>query len=438
MTTQASYLVEDRILQLFRHLGIEQAHFAACMPRDWGGLVTSHPDIVSSLTLVCPMGMNLSALRSNTPRLMVITGDQGRTAEEVFRAMPSLPDATLITLRDYFSPTWADMIADRTEEIGSEMIAFLSRIDQRQRGKEVTLPEGEGEVADISYSIRGSGPPLVLLPLGLAPSQWQPLLPALSANYCTITLGGPALGMVAFLEARSQGYLRVVRCLVDEVQLRPGEAVLEVGSGSGVVVRWLAQHTSGANRIVGVDINQNLLREAAALARKEGIEGVIEFREGNAEALPFTDSQFEVTMACTVLEEGDADRMLAEIVRVTKPGGRVAVIVRSIDMPWWVNLPLRVELKTKVEAQAGNVQEQGCADASLYWRLHQAGLEQVTMFPQLAAYAKGERLQYLQERIVANLKLEEVDEWREAISQADAEGTFFIAQPFHCAVGTKP
>ena len=85
--------------------------------------------------------------------------------------MPSLPDATLITLRDYFSPTWADMIADRTEEIGSEMIAFLSRINQRQGGKEVTLPEGEGEVAGISYSIRGSGPLLVLLPLGLAPSQ---------------------------------------------------------------------------------------------------------------------------------------------------------------------------------------------------------------------------------------------------------------------------
>lgn len=438
MATQGSHPVEERIIQLLRHLGIEQAHFAACMPGDWGGLVTSHPDIVSSLTLVCPMGMNLSALRTNAPQLLVITGDQGRPAEEVHRAVASLPGATLITLRDYFSPTWADMIADRTEDIGSAMMDFLSPIDQRQRCKAMTLPGGEGEVADISYSIRGSGPPLVLLPLALAPSQWQPLLAALSSHYCTITLGGPALGMVAFLEARSQGYLRVVRCLVDEAQPQPGEAVLEVGSGPGVVVRWLAQHTSGANRIVGVDVNRYLLREAAALARKEGVEDVIEFREGNAEALPFTDSQFDVTMACTVLEEGDADRMLAKMVRVTKPGGRVAVIVRSIDMPWWVNLPLRVELKTKVEAQTGNVQEQGCADASLYWRLHQAGLEQVTMFPQLAAYAKGERLQYLQERIVANLKPEEVNEWREAISQAYAEGTFFIAQPFHCAVGTKP
>jgi len=39
----------------------------------------------------------------------------------------------------------------------------------------------------------------------------------------------------------------------------------------------------------------------------------------------------DLTLSCTVLEEGDADRMLAEMIRVTKPGGRVAVIVRAID-----------------------------------------------------------------------------------------------------------
>jgi ubiquinone/menaquinone biosynthesis C-methylase UbiE len=248
--------------------------------------------------------------------------------------------------------------------------------------------------------------------------------------------------MVAHLEARAQsGYLRVVRHLIDEAHLRPGEAVLEVGCGSGALVRWLARHTGGANRVVGVDINRYLLREAAALARKEGVEGAIEFREGNAEALPFTDNQFDVTMACTVAEEGDADRMLAEFVRVTKRGGRVAVMVRSIDMPWWVNLPLQAELKSKVEGRGrlgGNVQEQGCADASLYRRFHQAGLVEVTMLPQLAICAAGERLEYVKERIVTGLRPEEVEEWREAVARADAEATFFIAEPFHCAVGTKP
>jgi hypothetical protein len=59
------------------------------------------------------------------------------------------------------------------------------------------------------------------------------------------------------------------------------------------------------------------------------------------------------------------------------------------------------------------------------------------MLPQWATFSDGERLQFEQERIVAMLEPEEVNEWREAIAQADAEGTLFIAQPFHCAVGTK-
>ena len=139
-------------------------------------------------------------------------------------------------------------------------------------------------MAGIPYRIQGMGPPLVLFPLGLAPSQWAPLLSRLSARYCTISLGGPALGFVALLESRGHaaGYQGMVRQLLETAQLRPGEGVLDVGCGSGVLDRWLAQYTGGANRIVGVDINRYLLGEAATLVQHEGLEGVIEFREGNA------------------------------------------------------------------------------------------------------------------------------------------------------------
>jgi ubiquinone/menaquinone biosynthesis C-methylase UbiE len=437
MVTQLSHSVEERIIHLLRHLGIERAHFAACMSGDLAGLATLHPDVIASLTLVCPWGMKVDALRPISGRLLVITGDQGQPGEEVQRAVARLPGTTLINLRDYFSPVWADVIADRMNDVGAAMIEFLSSIEQQQTLQQMALLEDEGEIDDISYSIRGSGPPVVLFPLALAPSQWQPLLSLLSARYCTITVGGPALGMVAFLEARAQGYLRIVRSLVDEAELRPGETVLEIGCGSGVILRWLARHTKGANHITGVDINPYLLREAVALAKKEGIEDAIELRGGTGEALPFADNHFDVTMACTVLEEGNADRMLAECVRVTKSGGRVAVIVRSLDMSWWVNLPLETELKKKAEAPRGHVLKEGCADASLYRRMQQAGLGQLTMFPQWATFSAGERLQFEQERIGTTLKPEEANEWRKAITQADAEGTFFIAQPFHCAVGTK-
>ena len=136
------------------------------------------------------------------------------------------------------------------------MLGFLSRFTAAGAAKSVSLPDGEGEVAGIFYRIRGVGPPLVLLPLFLTPSQWEPLMPALSERYCTITLGGAALGPVAILEARGHaiGYLEMVRTLIEVAELRSGEAILEVGCGSGVPARWLARRMAGRNRITGVDI----------------------------------------------------------------------------------------------------------------------------------------------------------------------------------------
>ncbi len=82
-----------------------------------------------------------------------------------------------------------------------------------------------------------------------------------------------------------------------------------------------------------MDINPFLLREAMALVRQEGLEHIIDFREGNAEALPFPDNSFDVAMSSTVIQRVNADRMLPEMVRVTKPGGRVAVVGHAHDMP---------------------------------------------------------------------------------------------------------
>src|SRR4029453_5711092 len=137
---------------------------------------------------------------------------------------------------------------------------------------------------------------------------------------CTIQLGWRELGAVANLESRGRaaGYVRMVQPLMDATHLKPGQTVLDVGCGTGVVDRWLVRHTAGQKRIMGVDINQYLLQAAIALARKEGLEGAIEFREGSAEALPFPGNSFEVPFAMTVIEEGDAQQMLAEMVRVTK------------------------------------------------------------------------------------------------------------------------
>jgi SAM-dependent methyltransferase len=442
MTTVAATPLEERLVHLLQHLGISKAHIAARGAADWQGLATSHPDRIASLTLVCPASMDPRALPTLASRLLVLTGDRGPAAGRVRELLADLAGATSTTLNGYESMMWSDMVAERTAEIGATMVEFLPRIDQRSPAPPVRLPEGEGEAAGVSYRIRGTGPPLVLLPLDLAPSQWEPLIPALSARYCTITLGGAALGVVAILEARGRSvYLGMIRSVLDAVQVRPGETILDVGCGSGVVIREVARRTGGANRLLGVDISPYLLREAAGLARQEGLGDKIAFQEGRAEALPFPPDSIDVTLACTVFEEGDADRMLAELVRVTKPGGRVAVIVRAVDMPAWVNLPLNASVKSKVEAPgligAGAVAG-GCADASLYQRFHAAGLTEPTFFPQLTAVTAADpRLAMFQQQILGKLNPDEASEWRRAVTQAETEGSFFIAQPHHCAVAIK-
>ncbi len=289
----ARFQVEERLAQLLSHLGLNQAHFVARLDTDWTGLVVHHPELITSLTLICPGSMDATALHPLGSRLLVVNDDQP-TGAQVTQAMEQLPDATLVTLADYAGYGWADIAADRPNEIDSALLAFVSQIEEGQSAdRAATLPQGTGEFADITYHVRRSGPPLVLLPLRLAPSQWDPLLPVLSARYCTITLSGASVGTIAMLEARRHSdYLRLVHTVLDTTPLHPGERVLEVGCGSGSLSRWLAQHTGGANPIIGTDISRYMVQEAEALATTEEVNEVVEFREGNAEALPFADNRF--------------------------------------------------------------------------------------------------------------------------------------------------
>jgi SAM-dependent methyltransferase len=370
----------------------------------------------------------------------VISGDRGSAAAAVRGAVDRLPGAQLVVLSEYDLQGWSDVAAERTGELGDRMLEFLGRM---AAPASIALRAEEGEIAGVTYRIRGAGPPLVLLPMFLAPSQWEPLVARLSEEYCTITLGGAALGAVAILESRGHavGYLNMVRTLLEEARLRPGEAVLEVGCGTGVLDRWLAHRASRVHRITGVDINPYLLQEARALARREGLESALEFRDGNAESLPFSDNSFDVTMSITVVEEVDADRTLAELVRVTKPEGRVAIVARAMDMPFLMNVQLSAAVKAKVEAPGavGGVGPLGCADASLYRRMRSAGLTRVKMLPQLAAFDLADKvvLQFMEDQLLPKLGEQEAREWHTARARAEADGTFFMTFPHHCAVGTK-
>jgi SAM-dependent methyltransferase len=425
-------------------LGLEQVHVGACMSGDWGELISKCQDRVRSLTLVAPhlnkgSPDGLDAFR--TP-VLVVTGDQGAPAQRARDLARRFSQGALHEIRDYSSLIWADTVADHVAEVTEAIGGFLAQVEHAGGLPVCTIPEGDGEIAEIHYRIEGQGPPLLLLPLSLAPSQWAPLIARLAHRYCIISLGGAHLGAVSLLEARAgSGYGRLVSQVLDQAHLAPGERVLEVGCGSGALSRSLADRTDSRNPIVATDLNPYLLSEAQSLASSDGLGKTIRFEAANAEALPYPDAQFDVCISCTVLEEGQADLMLSELARVTKPGGRIVAVTRAIDVQWWVNLPISDELRSKLNAlgpgTGAGIGDGGCADASLYPRLLDAGLPPLMMGPQFAIYEKGERLDGVLDRLLAPLAQSDAETCRDATRQAMTDGTIFVAEPFHCAVSVK-
>ena len=150
--------------------------------------------------------------------------------------------------------------------------------------------------------------------------------------------------------------------------------------------------------------------------RRTALASRITFREGNAVRLPFADASFDHAYSVTVLEECDADIALRELFRVVRPGGRVGVIVRAIDMPQWWHLDLPDSVRHKVDVPPQSVAPHGVADASLYRRMAEAGFEALTCFPTLVTFDRpdGPIWRYREDHVLPQLNEAETAVWRAA------------------------
>jgi ubiquinone/menaquinone biosynthesis C-methylase UbiE len=123
-----------------------------------------------------------------------------------------------------------------------------------------------------------------------------------------------------------RGRRRLRALIADDLQLQPGDHVLDVGCGPGRLARVFAERVAPTGSVAGVDPSPEMINRATAQARKYGV--TVSFQVAYAQQLPFGESTFDA-VACTLalhhVADDDQQTAVAEMYRVLRPDGRLLI-----------------------------------------------------------------------------------------------------------------
>jgi arsenite methyltransferase len=171
-------------------------------------------------------------------------------------------------------------------------------------------------------------------------------------------------------------------------ELKPGEIVLDLGSGGGIDVLLSARRVFPGGKAYGLDMTDEMLALARENQKKAGVDNV-EFLKGEIENIPLPEDSVDVIISnCVINLSADKDRVLREAFRVLKPGGRLAVsdVVTRGEIP--------SEIRKSVLLWAGCVA--GALEADEYrQKLASAGFERIEIDP-TRIYGAKDALSFLE------------------------------------------
>jgi ubiquinone/menaquinone biosynthesis C-methylase UbiE len=190
--------------------------------------------------------------------------------------------------------------------------------------------------------------------------------------------------------------------------LKPGEVVLDLGSGGGIDVLLSARRVGPAGKAYGLDMTDEMLALARENQAKSGLTNV-EFLRGEIENIPLPDNSVDVIISnCVINLSADKQRVLSEAFRVLKPGGRFAV--SDVVVRGEVPEKIRKSMELWVGCVAGAMEEREYTE-----KLQRAGFGDISLEP-WRVYRADEARSFIEE---AGLDYEIVRE--------QADGKFFSA-----------
>ena len=236
------------------------------------------------------------------------------------------------------------------------------------------------------------------------------------------------------------------RRALDLLDPRPGEIVVDVGAGSGVVSLDLAARVAPGGRVFAVDLSEPLLAHARAAASAAGFGAVVDCRVADGRKLPFGQAAFDAAMARWVLlhvEEPAA--VVAEMKRVTRRGGRVM----CVEMDWETVTahPAPVALARRILHHSQRRHVDAWSGRRLPSLFRAAGFTDIAVEPivDVDDGSTGDRvwLDFLVERgtmarDAMTVTEEEARVWSEGLEAAFAAGRFFFSVTQFAVLGRVP